>query len=180
MPALRAAGGIKALQISHVAHPDYRFSTPSGKIEFVSARAAALGLPPLPLYVEASRAPQHVALAQGRTLTHFHSFYDHGQALPSLASLDAAPSVWISPVDAHARGLTEGAPCLLANARGQFTVQAHVTERVPAGTVWMRDGWEGLNRLTSGRPCIPDAAVDTFHFAAGQAEFETFVELTSL
>jgi len=178
--ALRAAGGIRALQISHVAHPDLRFSTPSGNIEFVSARAAALGLPALPLHVDAALAPQQLALAQGRTLTHFHGFYDHGQALPTLARLDAEPCVWISPADAAGRGLTEGAPLLLSNARGQFAVRAHVTDRVPAGTVWMRDGWEGLNRLTSGQACIPDAAVDMFSFAAGQAEFETFVELTPL
>jgi anaerobic selenocysteine-containing dehydrogenase len=117
-------------------------------------------------------------LAQGRTLTHFHAFYDHGRALPTLARLDAEPCVWLSPADAAARGVTHGAPILLSNARGHFAVRAHVTDRVPAGTAWIRDGWEGLNRLTSGRPSIPDAAVDTFSFAAGQAEFETFVEVT--
>lgn len=178
--ALRAAGGIRALQISHAAHPDLRFSTPSGHIEFYSERAAALGLPALPVHTDASMAPQQLALAQGRTLTHFHGFYDHGRALPSLAKLDAEPCAWISPADAVVRGLTDGAPMLLSNARGRFEVRAHVTDRVPAGTVWMRDGWEGLNRLTSGGPAIPDAAVDTFSFAAGQAEYETFVEVAPL
>jgi anaerobic selenocysteine-containing dehydrogenase len=175
--ALRAEGGIRALNISHVAHPDLRFSTPSGKIEFYAERAAALGLPPLPVYTDVRIAPQQLVLAQGRTLTHFHAFYDHGRALPTLARLDAEPCVWLSPADAAARGVTHGAPILLSNARGHFAVRAHVTDRVPAGTAWIRDGWEGLNRLTSGRPSIPDAAVDTFSFAAGQAEFETFVEV---
>ena len=55
--------------------------------------------------------------------------------------------------------------------------RARVTARVPAGTVWMRDGWTGLNRLTSGEPSIPDEAVDTFHFSAGQAAFEAMVEV---
>jgi len=33
----------------------------------------------------------------------------------------------------------------------------------------MRDGWEGLNRLTPGAACIPDAAVNLFAFSAGSA-----------
>jgi hypothetical protein len=44
----------------------------------------------------------------------------------------------------------------------------------------MRDGWEGLNRLTAGEACIPDTAVDAFPFAAGQATFEALVEVTPL
>ncbi|HEX9574681.1 MAG TPA: HAD family hydrolase, partial [Myxococcales bacterium] len=43
--------------------------------------------------------------------------------------------------------------------------------------VWMRDGWAGLNTLTSGAPVLPDAAVDVFEFSAGQADFEARVEV---
>ena len=52
-----------------------------------------------------------------------------------------------------------------------------VTELIPAGTVWMRDGWEGLNRLTSGEPVLPDAAVDIYGFSAGQSRFEAMVDV---
>ena len=48
--ALGAEGGIRALRISHVGHPDGRLPTPSGKIELYSERAASLGLPPLPVH----------------------------------------------------------------------------------------------------------------------------------
>jgi len=41
----------------------------------------------------------------------------------------------------------------------------------------MRDGWTGLNRLTSGAPTIPDEAVYTFEFSAGRAAFDAMVEL---
>ena len=42
---------------------------------------------------------------------------------------------------------------------------AHVhTPKIPAGTVWMRDSWECLNRLTTGAAAIPDQAVDLFWF----------------
>ena len=48
--ALRAEGGMRALRISHVGHPTHAYATPSGKVELYSARAAALGLSPLPVY----------------------------------------------------------------------------------------------------------------------------------
>jgi anaerobic selenocysteine-containing dehydrogenase len=178
--ALRAEGGMRALRISHVAHPDYRFPTPSGNVEFVSTRAAALGLPSLPAYDAPPASSEQLTLCQGRTLTHFHSFYDHGRALSTLAQLDPEPALWIAPGDAAARGIQDGAPVRLANVRGTFAARAHVTAHIPAGVVWMRDGWEGLNTLTAGEACIPDAAVDVFHFAAGQATFEALVEVIPL
>jgi anaerobic selenocysteine-containing dehydrogenase len=175
---LRAEGGIRAMNISHVAYPDHRYDTPSGKVEFYSERARGLGLPPLPVHEDLPRSPYPLTLRQGRTLTHFHGFYDHGRALPSLAKLDPVPRLWISLLDAASRGLQDGAPIRIYNERGEFRAYAQVTERIPSGTVWMRDGWEGLNRLTSSAPAIPDAAVDIFNFAAGQAAFDAMVEVT--
>ena len=176
--ALRAEGGLRALRISHVAHPDRRFPTPSGKIEFASGHAASLGLPALPVH-EAIPAESAYPLAfrQGRTLTQFHGFYDQGRALPMLARLDPEPKLWISPPDAAARGVSDGAAIRIYNQRGEMRCRAQVTDRVPAGTVWMRDGWTGLNNLTSGAAVLPDAAVETFGFSAGQAAFDAAVEV---
>ena len=44
----------------------------------------------------------------------------------------------------------------------------------------MRDGWAGLNDLTSGAPALPDGAVDTFGFSGGQATFDARVEVEAL
>jgi anaerobic selenocysteine-containing dehydrogenase len=177
--ALRAEGGIRERRVSHVAYPDLRFHTPSGKVEFYSQRAKAWGLPPLPVYEPLPASDYPLAFRQGRTMTQFHGFYDHGQVLPTLARLDPEPELWISPADAAARGLADGAWVRVHNERGDFRARSKVTDRMPPGTVWMRDGWEGLNRLTSGRPCIPDGAVDAFGFAAGQAAFDATVEVTA-
>ena len=174
---LRGEGGIRSMHISHVAYPDHRYDTPSTRVEFFSDRARMLGLPPLPVYENLPHSLYPLTLCQGRTLTHFHSFYDHGRALPSLAKLDPVPRLWISPVDATTRGLQDGGPIRIYNERGEFQAYAQVTDRIPSGTVWMRDGWEGLNRLTSGAPAIPDAAVDIFLFSAGQAAFDAMVEV---
>jgi anaerobic selenocysteine-containing dehydrogenase len=119
-----------------------------------------------------------LAFRQGRTLTQFHAFYDHGQALPTLARLDPEPVLWLAPADARARGVRDGDSIRVFNAQGALAARAQVTDRVPAGTAWMRDGWIGLNRLTSGRPCVPDEATELFPFSAGQAAFDAAVEVT--
>jgi anaerobic selenocysteine-containing dehydrogenase len=179
--ALRAEGGIRALAVSHVAHPDLVFPTPSGHVEFYSERARSLGLPALPSYTPLPRSGDGgrypLAFRQGRTLSQFHGFYDHGRALPTLARLDPEPRLWISPQDAAARGLEEGAPIRIVNERGEFRARAHVTDDVPLATVWMRDGWTGLNVLTSGEAALPDDAVDVFEFSAGQSAFDAMVEV---
>ena len=179
--ALAAEGGMRALRISHVGHPDGKFPTPSGKIELESAVAAGLGLPSLPVAVEPPAPGRYpLTLCQGRTLTHFHGFYDHGRALPSLAKADPEPALWISPTDAATRGVEDGMAIRIVNERGTMQARAKVTDRIPAGSVWMRDGWAGLNDLTSGAPAIPDAAVHAFTtlgFSGGQATFDARVDV---
>ena len=181
--ALRAEDGMRALKVSHVANPDLDFDTPSRQIEFYSAQAENLGLTPLPTHENlmppsGKAAPAFpLSLTQGRTLTHFHSFYNNGQELPTLARRESEPSLWISPADAAQRAIADGAAIRMFNARGDLRAKAHVTEKIPAGTVWMRDGWPGLNRLTAGTPVLPDAAVDLFAFSAGQASFDAMVEV---
>jgi anaerobic selenocysteine-containing dehydrogenase len=181
--AMRVEGYAVPLDISPVGHASGRFATTSGKVEFVSARAGEYGLPALPVYERArengvgSPAAERFPLifSQGRTITHFHGFYDHGRALPSLAHADPEPRLWINPADAAARSLEDGAAVRVTNDRGELSARAHVTDRVPAGVVWMHDGWEGVNRLTSGARSIPDGAAASF--PGGQAAYEARVEV---
>lgn len=183
--SLRARGGIGALNISHIANPTLEFATPSRKIEFYSKQAERLGLPPLPTHGELvgpgrSKAGDYpLALTQGRTMAHFHGFYNNGRELPTLARRESQPELWIAPGDAKARQLADGAAIRLFNQRGELRALAHVTDRVPPGTVWMRDGWPGLNTLTGGASVLPDAAVDLFDFSGGQAMFDAMVQVVS-
>src|SRR5437773_1452754 len=178
--ALAAEGGMRAMNVSHVGHPDLTFPTPSGKLELFSDLAVSRGLPGLPVYEAPADSPYPLTLRQGRTLTAFHGFYDHGQALPSLAKADPEPVLWISLADATARGVGDGARITITNARGEMQARAYVTPKIPPGTVWMRDGWAGLNTLTSGDAVLPDGAVEALGFAAGQAAFDARVEVTPL
>lgn len=180
---LRAGMPHLALNISPVGHADRRFGTPSGRVELVSRRATELGLPALPVYEptaesrpaspDSARYP--LVLTQGRAITHFHAFYDHGRALPSLAKADPGPRLWISPGDATSRGISDNDPIRVFNDRGEMAATARVTDRVPAGVAWIRDGWEGLNRLTSGARTVTDAAAAAF--PSGAAAYDARVEV---
>ena len=141
--ALRAEGGIRALRISHVGHPTHAYTTPSGKVELFSARAAALGLPPMPVYEPAPASTYPLAFRQGRTLSQFHAFYDHGQALPMLARLDPEPRLWMAPADAAARGLADGAAIRVFNDAGRV--------RCPRTRDHARAGRHGLDAGRVGR-----------------------------
>lgn len=177
--SLRARGGIGELRISHVANPKLEFDTPSRRIELYSEDALRLGLPALPEW-EAPREPGFpLTLTQGRTITHFHGFYNNGRELPTLARREREPQVWISTADAAARGLADGAAIRVWNARGALAARAHVTDKIPSGTLWLRDGWPGLNNLTGGAPVLPDAAADRFAFSAGQSTFDARVEVAA-
>mgnify|MGYP001237763984 CR=1 FL=1 len=181
--ALRANGGTGALNISHVAYPDHQFHTPSGKIEFYSNRALDAGLPPLPQQEErprtdgAAAADYPLSLCQGRTLTQFHAFYDHGQALPMLAERDPGPELWISTADAEARAVEHGGAIRVHNHRGAFEAKARVTDQIQDGVVWIRDGCTGLNNVTSSAAILPSKALDLFGFTVGQTDFSAMVEV---
>jgi anaerobic selenocysteine-containing dehydrogenase len=174
---LRANGGRVALKVSHIAYPTLAFATPSGKIEFYSDRADLLGLPPLPVAAATDAAQDGLALAHGRTFAHFHSFYDHARALPTLADRETDPDLWIAPEDAEDRDIADGEPIEILNARGTFTARAKVTRRIPQGTVWIRDGWPGLNVLTDGASVLPETALSAFPFSVGQNGFGARVEI---
>ena len=154
------------------------YATPSGKVELYSERAAALGLPPLPVHEPLPASAYPLAFRQGRTLTQFHGFYDHGRALPTLARLDPEPRLWIAAGRRRgARPRRRRADPHLQRAGGIRRPGARDRRGCPPGTVWMRDGWDGLNDVTSGAAVVPDEAVDLFPFSAGQAAFDAAVEV---
>jgi anaerobic selenocysteine-containing dehydrogenase len=160
--------------VQHVAYPDRRFHTPSGKVEFWSERAQKAGLSPLPAYTPAQTdawARYPLQFRQGRTITAFHAFYDEGRALPSLARANVEAELWIHPLDAQQRGIDAGCAIQIYNERGQVRAKARVTEEVQRGVIWMRDGWVGVNSVTNGDPALSPLAsdiVDPYGIPGGQ------------
>lgn len=178
---LRQQGGCwRKTGLSHVAYQDYRFSTPSQKIEFWSERAQLAGLAPLPSYTRPADEAYPLRFCQGRTLTAFHSFFDEGQALPTLAKANTEAQLWLHPEDAKQRNITSGAAIIVSNQRGQFEATAYVTEDIVPGAVWMRDGWARINRVTSGTPIVALAANNIVPgIPGGQAAYDAWVEVAA-
>ncbi|MGE3271852.1 MAG: molybdopterin-dependent oxidoreductase [Chloroflexota bacterium] len=183
---LRQMDGRYERKISHVAYPDHKYHTPSGKIELYSERAARIGLPPLPAYEPPSEIPETapelaarypLVFKQGRTFTSFHGFYDEARALPSLAKVNPGPELWISPHDATERGIQPGAAIEILNDRATVQATARVTDDVPPGVVWMRDGWVAVNRLTANEPCMTGEQAEALPILGGQATYEALVDV---
>ncbi len=108
--ALRAEGGMRALArvarrasgagLRHPVAPD-RALLGAGARASACRRCLSYDGPATAAAPAARRYP--LALAQGRTMTHFHAFYDSGQALPTLAQRESEPTLWMAPGDAAAR-----------------------------------------------------------------------------
>jgi anaerobic selenocysteine-containing dehydrogenase len=179
---LRELGGMaERSRLDHVPYREGRYATPSGKVEFYSERAVSLGLSALPDYTspqpDSARYP--LEFRQGRVLTAFHSFYDNGRALPMLARAEPHAELWIHPEDAAPRGIAPGARVELSNERGRFQAVARVTGDILPGVVWARDGWPGLNTLTSGEACLSPEASDGLdpRIPGGQSAYDARVEV---
>ncbi|QBD74576.1 hypothetical protein EPA93_00635 [Ktedonosporobacter rubrisoli] len=182
---LRQLGGFQARSnLSPVAYEDRHFHTPSGKIEFWSEQAKRVGLSPLPTFTAPPVSKRYpLQFRQGRTLSAFHSFYDEGQALPSLARANPEPELWLHPRDAAKRSIVDGNHALLYNDQGQVRARVRITIDIQPGVVWMRDGWNELNRLTSGSAALSPAASDAINphtLPGGQSAYDALVEVRAV
>jgi len=137
------------------------FPTPSGKVEFYSQAAIALGLDPLPDYIApledtrselARRFPLAMISPPAR---HFlnSSFVN----VTSLRAVEGEPWLDIHPEDAERRGVIDGGYVRVFNDRGSLELRARVSDRARPGvvvalSVWWkkltRDG-KNANELTS-------------------------------
>jgi len=130
--------------------PRSDYPTPSGKIEFCSSEAAALGFDPLPvqapLDVEEGRLVLLTSATPKYTSTQFQEVYG---PIPALLS--------VSPGDAERLGIAEGDVVTVANERGRVQMKATVSDTVREGVLWAPRQSEGLageplNCLMSSEP----------------------------
>jgi hypothetical protein len=62
--------------------------------------------------------------------------------------------------------LSNGDANRIYNERGEFGAKAHITDDVPPGVVWIRDGWAGLNHFTSGDAVLTGDALSLFPWSS--------------
>jgi anaerobic selenocysteine-containing dehydrogenase len=181
--AVRGAGWKRVGPPQGVARfADGGFDTPSGKVEFFSARARELGLDPLPDYIapqEDTRSPAAsrypLAMISPPARNFLNSSFVNVQ---SLRASEGEPWLDIHPEDAAKRGVIAGKYVRVFNDRGSVELRARVTDRARPGvvvglSVWWkklaRDG-KNANELTSSDTLTDMGRAPTFYDCLVQVE----------
>lgn len=138
------------------------FPTPSGKLEFVSAAAAADGHDPLAGYTPAKEASdpelaRRLPLVLISSASHFFLNTTFGNK-ESLIRRAGGPTVELHPEDAAARGLAEGRQVRVFNDRGEFSAELRVTEAVRPGVARTTKGY--WSKLAGGKPGVNATVAD--------------------
>nr|WP_295784091.1 molybdopterin-dependent oxidoreductase [Rhodoferax sp.] len=126
------------------------FPTPSGKLEFFSARAEADGHDPLPGYTppreveDANLATRYpFVLVVGASHYAINTIFANH---PSLSRRSGPPTLVIHPTDATARGMASGQSVRVFNDRGAFAAALLVSDAVRPGVLattkgaWPKNG----------------------------------------
>jgi anaerobic selenocysteine-containing dehydrogenase len=127
---------------------DAVFPTATGRVEFVSRTAVALGQPALPTYLVPEESgdadPALAARLPFRLLTPKHhqrflnSSYSH---LPNHGGREGGPFLECCAEDARTIGVADGATVRVHNDRGAVTLPVRVSERLRPGVVAIPWGW---------------------------------------
>jgi anaerobic selenocysteine-containing dehydrogenase len=155
--ALAARGSVPISSEPVIQFADLRFPTPSGRVEIASAQAEADGHPrvPLPSADPRPAGDRLRLLSPASTFTLNDSFAN----VAKLARRAGSPTVTLHPIDATARGLSEGDEAVLSNETGRLTLRVMLSEDVPPGVAlshkgrWPKQepGAANVNTLNPGR-----------------------------
>lgn len=153
-------GPVLAPGLQEIAFCDFKFSTPSGKIELNSVQAnEKWGVNQLPTYdpaieIEDEMKQQYpLLLMSPNTKNRIHSQFGN---LEIIKMVSGPPTINMNPVDAELRGIKNGDLVEVFNVRGQFTIFAELSYQVRVGCAVIPNGWWGtqgapVNSLSAGR-----------------------------
>ncbi len=137
------------------AHP---LKTDSGKIEIYSARIAGFGYadcPPHPMWLEPDEWHGNAEAEQLQVLSahpahRLHSQLNYSSLREQYAVAGREP-VTLHPIDANARGISDGDLVRVWNQRGQVLAGAVVSEGIKPGVICIHQGaWPDLERDEGG------------------------------
>ncbi|GLW66803.1 molybdopterin oxidoreductase [Actinomadura rubrobrunea] len=158
-----------------------KFPTPSGRLEFRSRRAEALGLDPVAGYTppgevtDPERARRYPLALVSAAPHHFLNtqFGDNAE----LRRRSGGPTVRLHPDDAAARGLSSGQRVRVANERGAFEAVLLVTDEVRPGVAATSKGhWPKLSGGANANAVVDDRATDA---GVGPVFHDTRVEVSA-
>jgi len=139
--------------------PNWRFNTPSGKVELYSERLEKMGFDPLPAHVEVSQSPVKdpeltrkyplILITGLRSLYYLHAMHRN---TPSLRGRDAEPMVEINTETARDLGIESGDFVIVETPKGRVQMKANVNSDIHPKVVSVPHEWAGManqNYLTN-------------------------------
>jgi len=158
--------------------PEFRFRTPSGKIELANERFRRQGYDPLPKYV----APQRPLDGSFRLLPGKQAFFTHAALQNNEWLHEICPEnrLWINRRVAELRRIAEGDWLIVRSPVGRVRIRAHVTDRIRPDCVHLPHGFghrsSGLRRAGGRGASDQDLIVAREDRISGNAAMhETFV-----
>ena len=110
-----------------------------------------------------------LVLTTGRVLYHYHTIMT--RKVSGLNQLYPEGTVEIHPADAKSLGIEEGGLARVTSRRGSVVTRAEVTERTPAGTVFMTFHFaEAAANLLTSRALDPVAKIPEYKVCAVRVE----------
>lgn len=159
-------------------NPDYRFRTPSGKIELANERLRRNGFAALPAYVAPTRPPT----SQFRLLPGKQALFTHAanQNNAWLHELCPENRLWINRQAASERRIADGDLVRVRSRVGEIEVRAFVTERIRPDCVHLPHGFGQRSpwlRQAAGRGASDQDLIEPHwdRISGNAALHETFV-----
>lgn len=162
------------------ANTDFKFDTPSGKIELSSSSLAKANFPAVPVWQEPPAPPaDQFYLLTGKVAQHTQFGTQNNRLLHELFPKN---TVWIHTQPASARGIKDGDWVFVESPVGKVKIQATVTEGIRPDCVFMTPGFGHLskgNRTSYGQGASDSDLHVTYTDPAsgGQALSQTFVKV---
>ena len=131
--------------------PEWKFDTPSGKVELYCERLKDYGLDPLPRHYEVTQSPFRapdlvkkyplILITGKRSLYYLHGMH---RGTPSLRSRDPEPMVEINTETARTLAIESGDMVIIETPKGEITMKAAVTADIHPKVVSVPHEWGGL------------------------------------
>lgn len=139
--------------------PEFKFGTPSGKIELYCERLKEYGLDPLPIFEEVTQSPVKdpelskryplILITGKRSLYYLHAMH---RGTPTLRAKDPEPMAEINADTARALSIESGDMIIIESTKGKVQMKAAVTKDILPKVVSLPHDWGGLanqNYLTN-------------------------------
>jgi anaerobic selenocysteine-containing dehydrogenase len=141
--SLAGKGTVPYASAPVVPFSNLKFGTPSGKIEIVSERFAALGLPRAPIpHADKKPAAGKLRLLSPASAWLLNSSYSNDSRIEERLK---RASVALHPDEAAAHGVAEGSPVALINDVGRLSLNVTISEAIPMGVALVYKGrWPKL------------------------------------